>query len=280
MNTAESVIWRVPLGERPTVVQMGIGVHGVRASVERFRLEGLWSLHAYGYAAGLRVGGHEFAVTPGTIGVVPPGEATEYRFAGRCEHVYAHFALPPAGGSGAATAALVPALTPPGGGPDSGRFAADLREALTWLPAQPRRAEARLWDLLWRLAAPEPEGVDAAALHPAVRLALSLIESRLAEGVRVSEIAREAGVSPGHLTRLFRAATGRTVIDALQERRAERARHLLTYSDLPVKAVAAQVGIEDLNLFNKTVRRRCGASPRAIRAQGFGRQARVSPEHE
>jgi transcriptional regulator GlxA family with amidase domain len=86
----------------------------------------------------------------------------------------------------------------------------------------------------------------------------------------VSEIAREVGLSPGHLTRLFRAATGTTVIAALQEKRVARARHLLTYSDLPVKAVAAQVGMEDLNLFNKTMRRHCGASPRALRSSGGG----------
>jgi transcriptional regulator GlxA family with amidase domain len=67
------------------------------------------------------------------------------------------------------------------------------------------------------------------------------------------------------LTRLFRAATGKTVVAALQERRVERARHLLTYSDLPVKDVAARVGIEDLNQFNKMMRRHCGAAPRAIR---------------
>lgn len=271
------------------MVQMGVGVHGIRGggpagagggpAIERYRLQGLWSLHAYGYEAELRVRGRVYAVAPGAVGVVAPGEESGYRFAGRSEHVYAHFALPARdNGVSEGGAAAVPVLTPPGGAFDAARFAADLREALAWFPARLRRAEARLWDLLWRLAEDAGGPADGGGagspagggMHPAVRQALALIEGRMAEGVRVSEIAREVGLSPGHLTRLFRAATGKTVIAALLERRVARARHLLVFSDLPVKAIAAQVGIDDLNRFNKTIRRLCGDSPRALRARGPG----------
>jgi AraC-like DNA-binding protein len=67
------------------------------------------------------------------------------------------------------------------------------------------------------------------------------------------------------MTRLFHAAVGKTIVGYVQERRAERARHLLAYTDLPIKTVAAQVGIEDLSRFNKTIRRWCGAPPRRVR---------------
>jgi transcriptional regulator GlxA family with amidase domain len=46
----------------------------------------------------------------------------------------------------------------------------------------------------------------------------------------------------------------------------ERARHLLRESTLSIPAVAAAVGIGDLQAFNKTCRRELGASPRAVRA--------------
>jgi AraC-like DNA-binding protein len=42
----------------------------------------------------------------------------------------------------------------------------------------------------------------------------------------------------------------------------------LTTTDLPIKAVAARVGITDLHYFNKVIRRYLGASPRAVRAMG------------
>jgi AraC-like DNA-binding protein len=220
-------------------------------------LEGLWTLHAYSYEGELQVAGRTLPIQPGAIGIVAPNEDVEYRYKGRSEHLYVHFVMPVVMGK-----TELPMITLPGAGPDPARFASDLREALPWFPHQTRRADARLWDLLWRLAKETPREDGATGnISPAVREALSLIERGLTEGVRVSEIARSVDLSPGHLTRLFRAATGKTVVVVLQERRVERARHLLTYSDLPVKDIAARVGIEDLNQFNKMMRRHCGASP-------------------
>ena len=45
----------------------------------------------------------------------------------------------------------------------------------------------------------------------------------------------------------------------------ERARYLLEHSTMPIKAIARDVGIPDLHLFNKTVRRELGKSPREVR---------------
>jgi len=60
--------------------------------------------------------------------------------------------------------------------------------------------------------------------------------------------------------------------------RLERAVHLLLYSDMPVKQVACDVGIPDLQLFNKTIRRTFGLAPRVLRARGPGAKAeRLTP---
>jgi transcriptional regulator GlxA family with amidase domain len=45
-----------------------------------------------------------------------------------------------------------------------------------------------------------------------------------------------------------------------------RARHLLTATTMSIPAVAASVGINDLQAFNKACRRELGASPRVVRA--------------
>jgi transcriptional regulator GlxA family with amidase domain len=108
-----------------------------------------------------------------------------------------------------------------------------------------------------------------------VRNAVAQIEMRLHESLSVSEIARSAGVSYGYLSRLFQAAYGVTVVAYLRERRMKRARHLLLDSDLPIKAIAGSVGIADLHLFNKTIRRTFGCSPRQVRTAP--RQAAVQP---
>jgi transcriptional regulator GlxA family with amidase domain len=79
-------------------------------------------------------------------------------------------------------------------------------------------------------------------------------------------LAHEVGISHNHLTRLFRAATDQTVVEAIARRRMERARHLLQFSNMPVKEIAVQVGMPDLQHFNKAVRRHLGGAPTKVRS--------------
>lgn len=92
------------------------------------------------------------------------------------------------------------------------------------------------------------------------------IEWHLAEPLTVPEIAAAAGISHNHLTRLFRAKTGRSVVGHIRARRMGRARHLLTRTTVPIATVAAMVGIPDPQAFNKICRRELGAAPSAVRA--------------
>jgi len=71
----------------------------------------------------------------------------------------------------------------------------------------------------------------------------------------VPEIAAATGFSHNHLTRLFRAETGDTVVGYLRRRRLDRARHLLRETTMAIPAIAASVGIADLQAFNKACRR-------------------------
>jgi transcriptional regulator GlxA family with amidase domain len=96
---------------------------------------------------------------------------------------------------------------------------------------------------------------------------MAYLESRLGEHVTVPQVAEAVGVSPHHLTRVFGAQTGQTVVGYLRHRRVQRAHHLLTSSTMSVAAIAAAVGIPDLQAFNKTCRAVTGFSPRALRAQ-------------
>ena len=105
-----------------------------------------------------------------------------------------------------------------------------------------------------------------AAGHPAVAAAIAYIEANLARPLTVPALARAAGVSHNHLTRLFGSETGTTVVAYIRERRMARARHLLVSSTLSIPAVAASVGIPDLQAFNKACHRELGGSPRAVRA--------------
>ncbi len=223
-----------------------------------FRLPDLWQLHLYRYEAELTVDDEVFAIRPGRVSLVPPGAVVRFRYRGRSEHLYAHVEFPP----GPATSS-VPVMQ------DAGALTPVLNELLLQAVAsgshRPRRAVADVWAALWRVAElsrmPGEERT-----HAAVGVAMAYIEAHLAEPLTVPEVAAAAGISHNHLLRLFRAEAGRTVVAYIRGRRLARARHLLRESTLPVAAVAAAVGLPDLQHFNKACRRELGTSPRAVRA--------------
>ncbi|MFF4964714.1 helix-turn-helix domain-containing protein [Streptomyces sp. NPDC001037] len=77
----------------------------------------------------------------------------------------------------------------------------------------------------------------------------------------VRECAERLGVTPGHLTQAVRAATGRSPGRLLIEARVYQAQRLLAHTDLPVRQVAARVGINDPAYFCRFFRRETGTSP-------------------
>jgi AraC-like DNA-binding protein len=252
--------YSIPLDAKPTVLQMAVGIHGPN-DVRRYRFE-LWCIHLYCYEGELYLDGQYFPIRPGYVGIMPPGATSETHFHDLSRHTFAHFTLPPTPeGSG------LPILAMQDVGEDFAALNQSFEEALSYFSTQPRRTEVRLWDILWQLAERTPvTPAQSPRLHPAVQKAIQSIEVRLADPIRVTDLAREVELSHNHLTRLFRASLGKTVTGYIQERRVQRARHLLLHSTLSIKAIAAEVGINDLHLFNKTIRRVLGDSPRRVRA--------------
>ncbi|OZM77734.1 AraC family transcriptional regulator [Pseudonocardia sp. MH-G8] len=246
------------LAEPPVVVNAGVGVHGVRSPYDVFRLPDLWQVHVYGYAATLTVAGRPHAVTPGSVSLVPAGVQVRFDYAGRSEHLFAHFRTSPAG-----EPASVPVVQD--AGPAAAGLSGLMRAAIEAFPGGSPRVAAEVWTALWRIAQlPEPD--TGHARHGAVAAAIAHIEANLARPLTVPDVARVAGMSHNHLTRLFRAETGLPVVGWIRRRRMARARHLLTATTMSIPAIAATVGIDDLQAFNKTCRRELGASPRAVRA--------------
>jgi AraC-like DNA-binding protein len=240
---------------------MDAGLHGPN-EVKRYRFEGLWILHLYLYTGRVVIDGVEFPIRPGYASLMPPGATSETYFPTLSRHLFAHFTLP------ATKKNLVSIPVMQDLGAEFLSIHEAFEQALGYAAAHPLRAEVRLWDILWQLA--EKSVVPAANPlrgHPAVQETLERIERGLAEPLRVADLATAVNLSHNHLTRLFHAATGMTVIAYIQSRRLQRARHLLLHSTLPIKAIAAEVGIHDLHHFNKIIRATLGAAPRKVRAR-------------
>lgn len=241
---------------------MAAARHGSERSSDQYVVPS-WCVHFYKYEATLVVGDNQLEITPGSVGVIPPGVSHEYHYRGRSEHLYAHFNLRAASGEQMPIAALQDL------GSDFTPLCERFEHAVHVFDARPAQAEARVWDVLWELSERTTRSEQRQTRrHAALERACRVIQARISEPLSLADLATPAGVSPAHLTRLFRAEMGLTATDYLRRCRLERALHLLTRSDVPIKQVACEVGIPDLHAFNKAVRRGYSLSPRDLRARG------------
>jgi AraC family transcriptional regulator len=254
----------LPLGRAPQIAQIAVGTHGLRET-EVYRLPELWCLHLYRYHATLIVDDlHVLPIRPGMASILPPNAKLEYRMNGRSQHLYTHFRVLALNDEQRSDTVHVPLMQDLGD--DFGRLYELLAQAADEAVNSRARGEARLWDLLWQIAQrPAWTEKDGQEISRTAAMAARIIEIGLEEELRAQQIASQIGVSSGYLTQVFRKSFGQTVMGYIRLRRMQRAKHLLTNSTLPVKFIAAMVGIPDLQHFNKTVRRTFGRSPSEMR---------------
>lgn len=115
-----------------------------------------------------------------------------------------------------------------------------------------------LFDLLADAFSDPPEA-------DAVSLVLEEIRLRYAGARTLASLAGELGVSQAGLSQIIRRQTGKTYSELLQEKRMEKARELLTYSDETILSIAERTGYADQFYFSKLFKKLYGLSPNAYR---------------
>ena len=122
--------------------------------------------------------------------------------------------------------------------------------------------------LLGRAARVAPVG-DAFAPHLAESHLLqrfeSLLETRFREHWGVTDYARALAVSPTHLSRVTRAATGLPASRLIDERLVREARRQLAFTHLGIASIAYTLGFADPALFSQVFTRVAGCPPREFR---------------
>jgi AraC family transcriptional regulator len=83
--------------------------------------------------------------------------------------------------------------------------------------------------------------------------------------VRVSDLARDAGVHPVHLTREFRRYYGTSVVGCVQLHRVRRAADALAGSSAPISHIALSAGFADQSHLTRVFKRGLGVTPGAFR---------------
>jgi YesN/AraC family two-component response regulator len=95
-----------------------------------------------------------------------------------------------------------------------------------------------------------------------VKKAVSFLHDNFCRQISVDGIAKTAGVTANHLTRIFSAETGYTPVQYLRELRLNRAVNLLQNTDMKIADVARSVGYENVEHFSRVFKRRYGKSPK------------------
>ena len=93
------------------------------------------------------------------------------------------------------------------------------------------------------------------------RRAAEMMRERLDGNIRLSDMARECGLSVSHFTRAFRTSFGMSPYRWLLERRIDRAKALLVTSDISIADIALQSGFSDQAVFTRAFGRIVGDSP-------------------
>jgi AraC family transcriptional activator of pobA len=93
----------------------------------------------------------------------------------------------------------------------------------------------------------------------------ALLEQHFLEHWTVSQYAGALSITPTHLSRITRSATGRAASHLIAERIVREARRNLVYTDLPVSTIAYRLGFNDPAYFSRLFSENTGLSPRRFR---------------
>jgi AraC family transcriptional regulator len=138
------------------------------------------------------------------------------------------------------------------------RLLLELREGPPWEPVS---IEGQVADLLDALAA-RPSG----SIPDRVTKVLSLLKDGFAERWSLRSLAREAGVHPMHLARMFRRHCGESVGQALHRVRVEHACRMLVETSRPLADVATASGFADQAHLTRVFRKQTGVTPGRYRS--------------
>ena len=102
-----------------------------------------------------------------------------------------------------------------------------------------------------------------------VEKARHYLSDHLTQEIRTEDIASAVGLSPYHLSRLFKAHTGMTMREYLTKERVEAARQLLAATDRTIPQIASLLRFCDQSYFTMVFRKQTGMTPGEYRKKNM-----------
>lgn len=94
---------------------------------------------------------------------------------------------------------------------------------------------------------------------------LNYIDKNFSKQISLDDIARDFYISPYYLARQFKAETGYTVNQYIQQRRLGMAEQRLAFEETPIKEIACECGYSNLKYFYSVFKNKTGHTPNEFR---------------
>ncbi|WP_261301537.1 helix-turn-helix domain-containing protein [Paenibacillus andongensis] len=101
--------------------------------------------------------------------------------------------------------------------------------------------------------------------HPVTSFVIDYINEHLAEEIYLEILAEKLKMSSGYLSSYFKAKTGKSIVDYINETRITKATSLLTDNRIKIHDAAMAVGYQNITSFNRMFKKYTGMTPSEYR---------------
>jgi AraC-like DNA-binding protein len=119
---------------------------------------------------------------------------------------------------------------------------------------------------IFQAVAPPPRAPSTAS--ETAQIIVRYLQDNFSRRTEVRDVASQVHLSERHVSRLFRQATGTSILDYLTRLRMETAARMLLENELSIKQIARAVGYPDAHYFTTLFGRWMKATPAAYRRSG------------
>ncbi len=118
---------------------------------------------------------------------------------------------------------------------------------------------------------PEKDFVASDSMRDIAQKAAAWIDSHYAESLTLASIAERYHVESSYFSKIFRQEMGVNLILYITQKRIEKSKEYIRYSDMGLMEIAFMVGYDDYTYFSRVFKKNEGISPREYRAASKGK---------
>ena len=247
------------LNDRPMITYSGVGLYK-GSSIHHFTLKDVYTMHLYEYDGELSCNSQKFRIQPSCLSITPPYAKLDYYFQDTiCNHYCFHFKLSKSNHQKIYSIPIMQSLN------KKKDILKKFKQAVNNYVTASLESEVSLWNILFELSTKNND-TQLKKFHPAISESLNYIDANLHKNLSVKDIAKNVNLTPTHLSRIFKHDLKTTIVQYLTKQRVEKAEYMLIYTTKSIKVIAYEVGIPDIQYFNKVIRKFTGLAPSKIRS--------------